>query len=63
MAAYTYTGPDDGRYYPTLGVAPTPGQSYDLDVDPGDGAWTPAPPPAATKTAPAATGKEVSADA
>ncbi|MGW1892144.1 hypothetical protein ACWCP6_18070 [Streptomyces sp. NPDC002004] len=34
----TYTG-DEGRYYPTLGLAPEPGESYDLPKDPGDGYW------------------------
>ncbi|MEY9944888.1 hypothetical protein [Kitasatospora sp. GAS1066B] len=56
MPAYLYTGPDDGRYYPTLGLTPETGQTYDLADDPGDGAWTPAPPATArtakTTTAP-----------
>lgn len=34
----TYTG-DEGRYYPTLGLAPQPGETYDLPDDPGDGCW------------------------
>jgi hypothetical protein len=34
----TYTG-DEGRYYPTLGLAPQPGETYDLPGDPGDGCW------------------------
>lgn len=34
----TYTG-DEGRYYPTLGLAPEPGETYDLPADPGDGYW------------------------
>lgn len=37
----TYTG-DTGRYYPRLGLAPEPGQTYDLDADPADGRWQPA---------------------
>lgn len=38
MPLYTYTG-EDGRYYPTLGLTPEAGTSYDLDEDPGDGRW------------------------
>ncbi|MER6064830.1 hypothetical protein ABT167_27385 [Streptomyces sp. NPDC001792] len=34
----TYTG-DEGRYYPTLGLAPVPGETYDLPENPGDGNW------------------------
>lgn len=40
MPSFTYTG-DEGRYYPTLGLTPEPGQAYELDGDPGDGRWTP----------------------
>lgn len=36
----TYTG-DVGRYYPTLALHPTPGETYDLEADPGDGRWKP----------------------
>lgn len=43
MPAFTYTG-DEGRYYPRLGLAPQPGQTYDLDEDPGDGRWDAAKP-------------------
>lgn len=42
MPKLTYTG-DEGLYYPTLSPpasSPVPGQSYDLDEDPGDGRWT-----------------------
>lgn len=28
-----------GRYYPTLGITPVPGDSYELDHDPDDGNW------------------------
>ncbi|MDH6123443.1 hypothetical protein [Kitasatospora sp. GP82] len=67
MPSFTYSGPDDGRYYPTLGLAPVPGRAYDLGADPGDGAWTPAPPTATAATtapaAPAAPGKEAPANA
>lgn len=42
MSAYQYTG-DEGRYYPRLGLTPEPGQSYDLEEDPGDGRWQAAP--------------------
>ncbi|HWU23263.1 MAG TPA: hypothetical protein VN088_17120 [Nocardioides sp.] len=38
MPQFTYTG-DEGRYYPTLGLAPVPGETYDLPKDPGDGRW------------------------
>ncbi|AUG78094.1 hypothetical protein CFP65_3294 [Kitasatospora sp. MMS16-BH015] len=55
MPAFLYTGPDDGRYYPTLGITPTPGQTYELAADPGDGAWTPAPSPPATRARAATT--------
>lgn len=40
MPTYTYTG-DEGRYYPSLGLAPEPGQDYELDRNPADGRWTP----------------------
>ncbi|WP_035799862.1 hypothetical protein [Kitasatospora mediocidica] len=55
MPAFLYTGPDDGRYYPTLGITPTPGQNYELADDPGGGAWTPAPPATRARTAPKTT--------
>lgn len=55
MPAYQYTG-DQGRYYPRLGLTPEPGQSYDLEEDPGDGRWEAAP--AKTKKAGAAPEKE-----
>jgi hypothetical protein len=38
MPRFTYTG-DQGRYYPTLGLAPETGQAYELTADPGDGRW------------------------
>lgn len=40
----TYTGEPD-RYYPTLGLTPTPGQDYDLAAHPRDGRWQPEPAP------------------
>lgn len=40
---FTYTG-EPGRYYPALGLQPTPGESYTLDGDPGDGRWKPTKP-------------------
>ncbi|GAA2137765.1 hypothetical protein GCM10009760_18520 [Kitasatospora kazusensis] len=55
MPAFLYTGPDDGRYYPTLGITPEPGGTYELAADPGDGAWTPAPTPPAARARAAAT--------
>jgi hypothetical protein len=33
-----YTG-DAGRYYPTLGITPIPGDVYELESDPADGRW------------------------
>ncbi|MFI6117477.1 hypothetical protein [Kitasatospora sp. NPDC051164] len=38
---FIYQG-DGGRYYPSLSLAPTPGTTYELDADPGDGRWIPA---------------------
>lgn len=38
MPQLTYTG-DEGRYYPALGLAPTPGETYELPRNPGDGNW------------------------
>jgi hypothetical protein len=43
VPSYTYTG-DEGRYYPTLALAPEPGGEHDLDHNPGDGRWTPEDP-------------------
>ncbi|MFC1410509.1 hypothetical protein ACEZCY_14720 [Streptacidiphilus sp. N1-12] len=43
MPDYTYTG-DEGRYYPTLGLTPEPGDVLELDRNPGDGRWTPPDP-------------------
>lgn len=43
MPAYTYGG-DPERYYPALGLTPEPGESYELDRNPGDGRWTPPDP-------------------
>lgn len=40
----TYAG-DPGRYYPTLGITPVPGQEYDLAAHPRDGLWLPEPEP------------------
>ncbi|MEU8906507.1 hypothetical protein [Streptomyces mirabilis] len=56
----TYTG-DEGRYYPTLGLAPQPGETYDLPNDPGDGCWLPEEKPA--KKASAAPQKKEGSDA
>jgi hypothetical protein len=57
MPSLTYIGEPD-RVYPSLGLAPTPGESYDVAEDPQDGRWgavstTPAPtPPAPAPVAP-----------
>jgi hypothetical protein len=42
MPDFTYDG-DAGRVYPDLpppANVPTPGETYELDHDPGDGRWT-----------------------
>lgn len=51
MPAYTYTG-DEDRYYPTLGLTPVPGESYDLDRNPGDGRFDPPDPEPVKATEP-----------
>lgn len=41
MPDFTYDG-DEGRFYPSLPApanAPEPGETYELDSDPGDGRW------------------------
>lgn len=45
MPTYTYTGPETA-YFPQLGRTLAPGDSTELDANPGDGRWTPpdAPP-------------------
>jgi len=54
----TYTG-ESGRYYPTLGLAPEPGSTYEIAADPADTRWTavpvtsPTPKKTTTTTAPA----------
>lgn len=30
---------DEGRYYPSLGISPIPGDVYELPHDPEDGRW------------------------
>jgi hypothetical protein len=51
VPTYTYTG-DPGRYYPTLGVEGVPGETAELDDDPGDGRWEPAGDPPEPPDAP-----------
>lgn len=38
MQHCTYRG-DAGRYYPQLGLTPEPGETYELERNPGDGLW------------------------
>ena len=55
MPTYTYAG-DPGRYYPSLALTVNPGDTADLDANPGDGHWTPPDPypsPAPEPPAPA----------
>jgi hypothetical protein len=58
MPSLTYIGEPD-RVYPSLGLTPTPGESYDVAEDPQDGRWgavsapgapAPTPAPAAAPT-------------
>lgn len=39
MPSLTYIGEPD-RAYPSLGLEPVPGQSYDVEADPEDGRWS-----------------------
>lgn len=54
MSLSLYYVGDAGRYYPTLGLEPVNGQSYDLGADPGDGRWSTSPSAPASPAAPAA---------
>ena len=47
MPSLTYAG-EPGRVYPSLGLEPVPGESYDVAVDPEDGRWTAASSPTFT---------------
>lgn len=53
MARYAYVG-DDTRVYPELGLTVAPGDTVELDKDPGDGRWK----KAAAKASPAAPDNE-----
>ena len=54
MPSLTYIGEPD-RVFPSLGLEPTPGESYDVAEDPQDGRWraagtAPAPAPTTAPT-------------
>jgi hypothetical protein len=61
MPTYTYTG-DEGRYYPSLGLAPEPGQEYELDRNPGDGRFDPPDPEPVPMTEAISGSEEITGD-
>lgn len=55
MPQLRYSG--DDRYYPDLALTVTDGDVVDLEDDPGDGRWSPAPTKPASPAADTAGGK------